>query len=143
MAEELGIANRVHFLGLRNDIREILPECDIYLHASLAETCTYAITESMAAGIPAVVTEAGAAREQIDSGVSGYVLAKNDRDGFVQKLAGFMSSADTRMAAGKAAYARWRDRYCVVHAACQLWETYRNVAGAYRPRLSTRGHKQE
>jgi glycosyltransferase involved in cell wall biosynthesis len=53
LAAELGIAGRVHFLGLRNDVREILPECDIYLHAALAETCTYATTESMAAGIPA------------------------------------------------------------------------------------------
>lgn len=138
LATELGIADRVHFLGLRNDIREILPECDIYLHASLAETCTYAITESMAAGIPAVVTVAGAAREQIDSGHTGYVLDRDDAEGFAMRLGELMEDSARRSSMGQAAQARWNERYRVEVAAKQFAAMYRNVAGEAKQARSSR-----
>jgi glycosyltransferase involved in cell wall biosynthesis len=108
---ELGIADRVYFLGLRNDVREILPECDIYLHASSAETCTYAITESMAAAIPAVVLDAGAAKEQIQSGVSGYVIDRADVDSFSNPVRELMVDAPKRREMGRMAEAQWRNKF--------------------------------
>lgn len=111
LALELGIAGRVHFLGLRNDVREILPECDIYLHASSAEACTYAITESMAAAIPAVVLDAGAAKEQIQTGVSGYVIDRADLESFSITVSELMADAPKRREMGRMAEAQWRNKF--------------------------------
>ncbi len=130
LARALGIDARVHFLGLRNDVREILAQADVLVHASLAETCTYAITESMAAGIPAVVTEAGAAREQIETGRSGYVLDRDDLDGFIARLGELIGDEDRRKAMGHEARQRWAARYRVEHAARRYHELYRTVATA-------------
>jgi len=124
LATELGIADRVHFLGLRNDVREILAECDIYLHASKAETCTYAVTESMAAGIPAVMLNAGAAKEQIENGVTGFVIDEADIDAFATCLGAVMGHEIRRMEMGRLAKSRWEDLFLVDLAAIQYHELY-------------------
>ena len=126
---ELDIAARVHFLGLRNDVREILAECDIFLHTSLAETCTYVTSESMCAGIPAVVTEAGAAREQIVDGETGYVTAVDDEDRVVKCLSELVADAEKRNDMGRRARERWKNRYRVEISARKYHELYAGLAG--------------
>jgi len=78
LARELDIEKYVIFAGERNDVREVLKRSALYVHSSQAETCTYTITEAMCCGIPAVVSEAGAAKEQIIDGENGFVISVND-----------------------------------------------------------------
>jgi len=110
-ASELGVSARVRFLGLRQDVREILHVSDVLVHSSTAETCTYAITESMAVGIPAVVTEAGAAHEQISDGVSGWVVARDDQADFTRRLQELADSPDQRKRFGLEARKRFEDMF--------------------------------
>ena len=124
LATELGIADRVHFLGLRNDVREILADCDIYLHASKAETCTYAVTESMAAGIPAVMLNAGAAKEQIENGVTGFVFDEVDTVPFATCLSDLMGDSVRRAEMGRLAKSRWEARFRIERAAARYHEMY-------------------
>jgi len=128
-ALELGVGRQTCFFGQRNDVREILAEADVLVHASAAETCTYAITESMCAGIPAVVTEAGAAREQIADGVTGFVLGRNDCDGFADRLLSLVNDRALRRRLGAAARERWQQFYRLEDAARKYYALYRSVAG--------------
>jgi glycosyltransferase involved in cell wall biosynthesis len=123
-----GIAEQVVFLGLRNDVREILPECDVFVHASQAETCTYAITESMVAGIPAVVLAAGAAREQIEDGVSGYVLDSPDPADFAARLHELGVAPDLRRQMGAVARQRWDQKLRLDRAVRDYYTVYSTVA---------------
>lgn len=127
-AHDLGIASRVQFLGLRNDVRDILAEADLLVHASLAETCTYAVTESMAAGIPAIVTEAGAAREQIDDGVTGFVVAVNDVNGFAERMALLCGDEGRRKGMGALAQSRWSRGFLLAEAARRYHDMYSRLA---------------
>jgi glycosyltransferase involved in cell wall biosynthesis len=56
LAESLGIAQRVHFLGRRNDVAELLKMADIYVHPPAFEGFGIAAAEAMAAGKPIVAT---------------------------------------------------------------------------------------
>ncbi len=127
LAHERGIARQVHFLGLRQDVREIMPECDFLVHAAEAEACSYAIIESMATGIPAVVTDAGAAREQIEDGVTGFVLEPHDLQGFTKRVAALAVDASLRQRLGAAAHERWDKRYRTEVAARRYHELYRSL----------------
>lgn len=120
----------VRLLGLRNDVRDVLAEADLLVHAALAETCTYAITESMAAGIPAVVTDAGAAREQVADGESGYVLAPGDAAGFAERVGRLAGDSALRAAFGRAARARWAARFHSESPGDAYHAVYRQVLGA-------------
>lgn len=131
-AARLGVAERLHLAGLRNDVRDLQSEADLYLHASLAETCTYAVTESMAAGIPAVVTEAGAAREQIEDGVSGHVVARDDLAGFVAAVRSLLADPARRARMGAAARARWAAHFRVEDQARAYHRLYRELTKPVR-----------
>jgi glycosyltransferase involved in cell wall biosynthesis len=122
-----GIGELVHFLGRRDDVREILSESDLLLHTSMAEASCYAVVESMAAGIPAVVTDAGAAREMIQDGISGYVLDMDDVEGFSERLAGLAHDAEARRQMGRMAKQRWEQRHKVEDSALQYHALYRTV----------------
>ena len=122
VTKSLNLAERVHGLGLRDDVRDILAESDFLVHASTAETCTYVISEAMAAAVPALVTEAGAAREQIEDGVTGFVTAVDDREVFRARLLELAGDPARRKALGRAARGRWESRY-------RLEETVKQYVG--------------
>jgi glycosyltransferase involved in cell wall biosynthesis len=56
LAETLGISQRVHFLGRRKDVAELLKMADIYVHPPAFEGFGIAAAEAMAAGKPIVAT---------------------------------------------------------------------------------------
>ena len=124
----LGVEQRVHLLGLRNDVRDILAEADLLLHASLAETCTYAITESMAAGIPAIVTEAGAAREQIEDGRSGFVVGRDELETFASRLGLLLGDPALRKRMGAAARQRWMVHFLLDVCAGRYHRLYQELS---------------
>lgn len=128
LAAALGIAGRVSWLGLRNDARDILAECDLLLHASTAETCTYVVSEAMAAKIPVLVTEAGAAREQVEDGVSGFVTARDDEGAFCARLVELASDPARRARLGAEARRRWEARYRLEVTVRQYAELLERVA---------------
>lgn len=127
VAEELGVASRVRFLGRRDDVPGLLRECDIYLHSSTEEAAPYAIAEAMCAALPAVVTQAGAVAEQIEHGKSGFVLERNDLDGFASHLRDLVADKACRLTMGAAARERWQKSWQVDRAAKQYHSLYRSL----------------
>ena len=57
MAQSLGIAERVTFLGWRSDVASVLKASDIYVHSTDAEGFGIAACEAMAAGLPVVASD--------------------------------------------------------------------------------------
>ncbi len=71
-AHRLGIADRVHFLGERADVPEVLRALDVYVLTSLHEGTPFALLEAMAMGLPVVANQVGAVLEVVRG--NGYVL---------------------------------------------------------------------
>jgi glycosyltransferase involved in cell wall biosynthesis len=130
---------RIRFLGLRDDVRDLLAAADVCVHASVAEACTYAVTESMSAGIPAVVTEAGAHREQIEDGCSGYVLGCDDSAGFAARVAELVNDPARRRSMGERALERWRQHFQVEAQAAAYHALYRRVSAGGEKIETSRG----
>jgi glycosyltransferase involved in cell wall biosynthesis len=65
LAESLGLAERVKFLGHRNVV-EVLPRLGLLMLTSISEAQPLAILEALAAGVPCVATDVGACREQLE-----------------------------------------------------------------------------
>lgn len=74
LAKELGINDRCHFLGFRNDLPELLALADIQIHSSDEEGVPLAILSGMAAGKPIVSTSVGGIPEVIKHGISGILV---------------------------------------------------------------------
>ena len=59
MAHEFGLEERIHFLGARQDIAELMASCDALVIPSESEGLPFVLLEAMATGIPVVATAVG------------------------------------------------------------------------------------
>ena len=57
LAEELDIADRVHFLGFRRDIADLMRAVDFFLLPSRRDSCPLVLLEALASGLPAIVSK--------------------------------------------------------------------------------------
>lgn len=77
LSVELGIEPFVDFMGYREDVREQLESCDVFVLSSHYEAMPMTILESMAIGIPVVTTDVGGIRHFVSSEYVNYVSAGN------------------------------------------------------------------
>lgn len=83
-AAELGVSARLHLLGFRGDVGDVLDALDLYVVSSDSEGMANAMLEAMAFGLPVVSTDVSGAGEALaplaDGGVPGRVVALHARD---------------------------------------------------------------
>ena len=64
----------IHFIGWRNDIRDIYQNSDIYVSTSYSESFPDAVREAMLASLPVIVTDVGGTKELVKIGKNGYLF---------------------------------------------------------------------
>ncbi|PZO55020.1 MAG: glycosyltransferase family 1 protein, partial [Phormidesmis priestleyi] len=76
---ELGLHDRVKFLGFRADVSELMSACDLVAHTSTSpEPFGRVIVEAMLCQRPIVATAAGGVLELIESNLTGWLVPAND-----------------------------------------------------------------
>ena len=79
MASESAVQGRVHLLGFRSDVPELMQAVDIVVHSSIAaEPFGRVIVEAMLSRTPVVASRAGGVKEIINDGVSGWLAEPGD-----------------------------------------------------------------
>ena len=76
LAMQLGIGERVHFLGHRRDVAAILKRAYAGVLCSHAEGLSNALIEYLAAGLPVVATDVGGSGELVANGERGLLVPK-------------------------------------------------------------------
>src|ERR1700682_5438699 len=99
-AEELGIADRVGFLGDRKDIPELLASLDVSVMPSASESLSNVILESMAAGLPVVATSVGGNRELVTS-ERGMLVPEGDESALYRSLENLLGETELRTRLGE------------------------------------------
>ena len=75
LAAQKGVSDRVHFLGYRTDVKELMKISDIFLFTTLQEGLPRSMMEAMACGLPCVASNIRGNVDLIENGVNG-VLCK-------------------------------------------------------------------
>jgi glycosyltransferase involved in cell wall biosynthesis len=102
LALELGLSERVHFLGFRHDISEIMKAVDLFVFPSRYEACTLVLLEAMATGLP-VITADTAGGAEIVTPACGVVLSNSeDRPTLAGALITLAGDPDLRSRMGQA-----------------------------------------
>lgn len=81
---ELGLKEKVTFLGHADNLEEILPACDLLLLPSLHESFGLVGLEAMACGVVPLLTDQGGAGEFIQDGINGLLRHPEDRAGMTK-----------------------------------------------------------
>jgi glycosyltransferase involved in cell wall biosynthesis len=105
-ALRLGIGERVHFLGVRSDVAEILSASDVFALASHWEGNPIAVMEAMAAGLPVVATAVGGVPELVVHGETGLLAPAGDEQAFADALAAVAGDPERRRDLGAAGLRR-------------------------------------
>jgi glycosyltransferase involved in cell wall biosynthesis len=131
LAAELGIADRVRFLGWRSpaDLQKLYAACDVVLQPSRRDSWGHVVIEGLAAGCVVVASDEMGSSNAIEDGRSGYVL--RDHEDVSEQIAvlldGPLADREKRDAIGAAAqltaraydteaiYPRFRDAHYRAH----------------------------
>jgi glycosyltransferase involved in cell wall biosynthesis len=106
-AARAGIADRVRWLGQRDDVPAVLASADVYCQANLrAEPFGVVFVEALAAGLPVVTTNAGGACEIVTDACG--VLVEADAHAFAAALRRVISDSDERARMARAGPPRAR-----------------------------------
>jgi glycosyltransferase involved in cell wall biosynthesis len=105
-AEQLGIADRVCFLGRRDDVAAILASVDMVALASLWEGNPLSVMEAMAAGRACAMTSVGAIPELMEHGRSGLIAPPGNAKALAEAMQVLVNDGSLRQRIGMAARQR-------------------------------------
>lgn len=127
LARTLGISERVLFLGQRQDIPELLANCDIFVLPSLFEGFPLSILEAMAAARPVIASQIGGVDEAVVDSVTGVLVPPRDSTALADAILRML--ADPRHAAdlGHAGRLRVHQAFSVQRMATQVDALYREL----------------
>jgi glycosyltransferase involved in cell wall biosynthesis len=109
LAAALGIGARVHFLGERLDVDQILARTQVGLLVSNWEGFPLSILEAMRAGLPVVASSVGGTEESVRDGETGFLVPRGDVEILRERLARLLTDPELRVrlgAQGRAFYER-------------------------------------
>ena len=84
--ERAGLDGRVHVLGLRRDVPELLKGFDVFALASHWEGLPRVLPQAMAAGLPIVATRVNGAPDAVTPGENGWLVQVGDVDAMSRRL---------------------------------------------------------
>jgi glycosyltransferase involved in cell wall biosynthesis len=117
--------DRVHLLGVRGDVADVLAGSDIFALASDYEGLPVAVIEAMAAGLPVVATGVGGVPELVADGVTGLLVRPRDRQALRVALTALVRDPERRRKMGE----RGRERSRLFGASKMVDEYARLFAG--------------
>ena len=107
LADSLGIASQVRFLGMRDDVHLLLQEAAILVHPAIwGEAFGLTVAEGMASGRAVVASKVGAIPEIVEDGESGKLVAPGSVEDLARAIASLVLDPAERDRLGSAARKR-------------------------------------
>lgn len=109
----IDIEDRVHFLGHRSDVPELMPHFDVLLLASGYEGLPNSVMEAMAAGTPVVATDIPGNRDLVVDGETGFLVPLGDRGEFAKRVQHLLDDAELAQRLGEAGKQRITEHFSI------------------------------
>jgi glycosyltransferase involved in cell wall biosynthesis len=123
-ARKLNLAGKVHFLGLRNDIPDVLGATDVFVLSSDYEGNPLSVLEAMASGLPIVSTAVGGVPNLFEAGKEGFLVPQGDLHGLARSMNTFLKHDAARESMGAAAAGHARKNFDVSNMVRAYEEVY-------------------
>jgi L-malate glycosyltransferase len=127
LARDLGVAGRVIFVGVVDQVAPLLPAADLLLLPSETESFGLVALEAMASGVPVVASDVGGLPEVVEHGVCGYLAPVGDVDAMARYAIDILSDATKCARFSEAAARRARERFSYADIVPQYEAVYERV----------------
>lgn len=133
LAQALGLAQQVRFLGHRDDIPSLLAAMDIFVLPSTHEGLSNTLLEAMASGVASVASDLGGNAEIILNGRDGYLFPSGDAGALSSRLQQLCDDAGLRRHLGDMGRARIARKFSI-HAMIASYENLYQQTVAHNDR---------
>jgi len=127
LSNQLGIGDRVQFLGARRDVAQRLAQAQLFVLSSNWEGFPRTILEAMRAGLPTIASDVGGVSESVVEGTTGFIVRQGDVDNLQDRLAVLIGDAQLRATMGNAARARFEEHFTFEQMLERTLAVYREV----------------
>jgi N-acetyl-alpha-D-glucosaminyl L-malate synthase BshA len=112
-ARELGVADRVFFLGKIDAVAPLLAGADLFLLPSTSESFGLSALEALASGVPVIGSNAGGLPEVVRDGETGILCAVGDVEGMAAAAIQLLRDTDRWTSMSELAAADARERFAL------------------------------
>jgi glycosyltransferase involved in cell wall biosynthesis len=127
-ANEPPLAGRVHFLGQRADVRDLLAECVLLVHPARQEPLGRVLLEAAATGLPVIATDVGGTLEIFPTESDGAVLVPSaNAAAIAHEAIALLRDDQRRLAIGAAGRRRAQRQFDIRHTSARLLQIYQSV----------------
>lgn len=128
LTRELGLEDRVRFLGHQDDVAEVLARSHLFALISRWEGFPRSTLEAMRAGLPVVVTDVGGSAEAVADGVEGYIVPPGDVETTRDRLVALVGDGGLRRRMGEAARRRFEAEFTFERMFARTLAVYGTIA---------------
>jgi glycosyltransferase involved in cell wall biosynthesis len=129
LAAELGIADRVRFLGSRTGVACIAAACDIHVSSSDTEGMPAVVIETGHLGLPTAAFRIGGVHECVREGETGVLAPPGDETALTRAVLTLVASPSLRKTMGEAARHWVNSRFSIEDVGPQYESFYSRVLG--------------
>lgn len=130
---DLGLGERVHFVGFRTDLPALIQACDVVVMPSVApESFGRVAVEGMLAARPVVATRLGGAIETIDDGKTGRLVPPGDAPALADALSTLLTEPEKARQIAEAGRRSALDRFSLDGVLADLDREIDEVVTLYR-----------
>ncbi len=130
MVRELGLEKSVAFLGFREDVRELVGQLDILVHAStVGEPFGQVVAEGMAGGCAVIATRGGGVPEIVIDGESGLLVPMGDHMAMAAAIERLAGDANLRRRLGEAGRKRIAEHFTIEKTVRELEAVWEELSG--------------
>jgi glycosyltransferase involved in cell wall biosynthesis len=126
---DLGISDRVSFLGVLDDMGPFFESVHVLAVSSVAEGTPLSIVEAMGAAVPVVATAVGGIPEQVTDGSTGYLVEPRDPAALAERIGSVLADRDAAARLGEAGRARALGEFSVEAMTDKIEAVYETALG--------------
>ena len=137
LAEDLGLRDRVHFLGFRSDASALMGSLDVLVVPSLTEGSPLVTLEAMAAGVPVVASAVGGIPDQVRHGKEGLLVPPGDTGAMGDAIVALLRDPARARSLGEAGRRRATSEFSHAAMVRRIEDVYRDILGRPAPQSIT------
>lgn len=130
--DDLGIREKVFFVGFRTDVSALLNIIDVFCLPSLWEGLPIGLLEAMAMGKAVIATDVDGTKEIVNNNKNGILIKPGDTIGLSDSILAISNDSQLRLRLCNAAVQTIENEFEVSKMARQIETVYKNIASKYQ-----------
>jgi glycosyltransferase involved in cell wall biosynthesis len=104
LCNELAVADRVRFLGQRDDVPGLMRAADIFVLPSMSEGLPLSVLEAQATKVPVLAAPTAGIPDVVRDGKTGFLIPADDANGYAQRIASLLKNPEAAHRVAEHAY---------------------------------------